>query len=137
MSLKDRTHQLQALAKKKRKVTGQLMLQGGEAFAPDNHCKQCTAIDGLQKVDYWEKIFGKELEGRLGLFHFTQRIINALQKCHIDYSLAINALLNSVYIYNQQDYETLLLALKEGTLSGTKHTDEDIADMKSMKYFCQ
>jgi len=89
------------------------------------------------KVEYWEKVFGKELEGRLGLFHFLQRITKTMRKRHIDYFLAINQLLDSVYYYNENDYEALLIALKDGTLTGKKHTDDDIAELKSTKYFRQ
>jgi len=89
------------------------------------------------KVEYWEKVFGNKLEGRLGLFHFMQRLTKTMRKRHIDYFLAINQLLDSVYYYNQNDYEALLIALKDGTLTGKKHTDEDIADLKSTKYFRQ
>ena len=32
------------------------------------------------KVDYWEKVFGNKLEGRLGLFHFTQRLTKTMRK---------------------------------------------------------
>ena len=89
------------------------------------------------KVEYWEGIFGKQLEGRLGLFHFTQCIIRTLRKRHVDYLQAINRLLNAVYFYNQEDYEALLIALKDGTLGGKKYSDDDIADLKATKYFRQ
>jgi hypothetical protein len=89
------------------------------------------------KVGYWDMLFGSEIEGRLGLFHFLQGILQTLQKRHIDYFLAVNLLLDAVYFYNQQDYERLLIALKEGTLSGKKYSNEDIADLKSTKYFCK
>jgi len=87
------------------------------------------------KIDYWERVFGSTLEGRLGLFHFTQRIIRTLKKRHIDCFSAINHLLDCVYFYNEEDYEKLLIALKDGTLNGKKHTDEDIADLKATKTF--
>jgi len=90
------------------------------------------------KTEYWARLFGKELEGRLGLFHFLQRMTKTMRKHHVDYFLATNQLLDSVYYCNQQDYEALLVALKDGTLTGgTKHMDEDIADLKATKYFHQ
>jgi len=91
------------------------------------------------KTEYWERVFGKELEGRLGLFHFTQRLTRTMRKKHIDYFTAINHLLDAVYYYNQDDYESLLVALKDGTLSATgkKLTDDDITELKTTKYFRQ
>jgi len=88
------------------------------------------------KIEYWRQVF-HGLEGRLGLFHFLQRIAKTLRKRHIDYFMAINQLLNAVYIYNQDDYESLLITLKDGTLMGRKHSDQDIADLKATKYFRQ
>jgi len=89
------------------------------------------------KVDYWSRVFGAALQGRLGLFHYTQRIVKTLRKRHVDYFLAINLLLDSMHFYHQEDYESLLIALKDGTLNGTKHTEEDISNMKSSKTFRQ
>jgi len=89
------------------------------------------------KTEYWSKVFGSDLEGRLGLFHFAQRIIRTLRKRHIDYFFAINMLLNAVCFYNQEDYENLLIVLKDGRLNGKKHSDEDVAELKSTKCFRQ
>jgi hypothetical protein len=33
---------------------------------------------------YWEMVFGPHLVGRLGLFHFMQRIVKTLRESHID-----------------------------------------------------
>jgi hypothetical protein len=90
------------------------------------------------KSNYWDKLFTNNLQGRLGLFHFLQRIIKTLRKGHIDYFSAVNQLLDSVYYYyNKNDYENLLRALKDGTLSsaGIRYTDDEIADMKLTKTF--
>jgi hypothetical protein len=62
-------------------------------------------------VEFWSLLFGKELIGRLGLFHFLQRIIRTMRKSHIDYLLAISMLLDAVYFYNQEDYNNLLRVL--------------------------
>lgn len=86
---------------------------------------------------YWDLLFGRSLIGRLGLFHFLQRIVKTLRKKHIDYFRAINLLLDSVYFYNQLDYEDLLRVLKDGSYSGTKLTDADILELKLTKYFRQ
>ena len=49
------------------------------------------------KTNYWEQLFGKSLEGRLGLFHFAQRLTRTMRKRHIDYFAAINQLLDAIY----------------------------------------
>jgi len=46
-------------------------------------------------------------------------------------------LLNSMCFYNEEDYENLLIALKNGTLTGKNYIDEDISDLKSTKCFRQ
>jgi len=91
------------------------------------------------KSDYWSLVIGRHVKGRLGLFHFIQRIMKTLRKKHVDYFEAINALLDAVYYYNQEDYEALLRALKNGTMSSssTKYTDDDISEMKATKTFRQ
>ena len=68
------------------------------------------------KSDYWSLLLGSHIQGRLGLFHFVQRIMRTLRKKHIDYFPAINSLLDAVYFYNEQDYEELLRALKDGSV---------------------
>jgi hypothetical protein len=87
------------------------------------------------KADYWSDLLGENIKGRLGLFHFIQRITRTLRKKHIDYHRSINSLLNAVYFYNEEDYEALICALKDGSLSGsnTKYTDDDISDIKGTK----
>ena len=91
------------------------------------------------KSGFWNLLYGPKLEGRLGLFHYLQRMIKTLRKTHCDYFRAVNLLLDSVYFYFEKDYEKLLVALKEGTLSSTgkKYTDEDIAELKRTKLFRQ
>jgi len=77
------------------------------------------------------------VQGRLGLFHFEQRIIRTLKKKHVDCSQAITDLLSSLYVYHAPDYEKLLKALKEGTLSptGKKCSSEEISELKASKLF--
>jgi hypothetical protein len=66
-------------------------------------------------------------------------MLRTMRKKHIDYFPAINSLLDAVYFYNEQDYEELLRALKDGSLSSanTKFTEDEILDMKAMKTFRQ
>ena len=108
-----------------------------KTFDPAAMCSDTWPV----KKDFWELLFrdknrDKKLEGRLGLFHFVQRITKTLKKKHVDHFVAINALLHCIYECQSADYENLLRALKEGTLS-TKHTDEDIADLRASKVFRQ
>jgi hypothetical protein len=88
------------------------------------------------KSDYWDLLFPTGLQGRLGLFHFIQRITRTLRKTHPDHFLAVNSLLNCIYRYEQGDYDRLLKALREGTLSET-YSDDDIVDLKQTKVFRQ
>jgi len=89
------------------------------------------------KSDYWNLLFHKQIEGRLCLFHFIQRITKTLKKNHADHFSAVTALLTCICQHNEVDYENLLRALKEGTLSGTKHSDEDITELKVSRLFRQ
>ena len=88
------------------------------------------------KSDFWDAISDNSLQGRLGLFHYVQRITRTLKKKHIDHFQAITGLLHCIYTNNDNDHKNLLRALKEGTLSG-KYTDEDILDLKASKVFRQ
>jgi len=78
------------------------------------------------------------VQGRLGLFHYEQRVIRTLRKQHVDYSQAITDLLSSIYSYYVPNYEKLLKVLKSGKMSsskGKKYSSEDIAEMKRSKVF--
>jgi len=90
------------------------------------------------KSEFWKMTFdGKELHGRLGLFHCIQRITRTLKKKHADHFHAANGLLKCICQHNEEDCEKLLSALKNWTLSGTKHVDDDIADLRASKAFQQ
>ena len=88
------------------------------------------------KSDFWNATCGNELQGRLGLFHFIQRMTRTLKKNHIDHFQSITSLLNCICACNNEDHDNLLQALKEGTLS-TKHSDEDTLDLKASILFRQ
>ena len=85
----------------------------------------------------WKPLFGTKLKGRLGLSHFTQRIIKTLCTNHIDYQLAIKELLQSIYCFHEKDYKALLVALQEGKLSlnRRKYSIQEIEDMKVTSVF--
>jgi len=85
------------------------------------------------KNQFWDLLF-KSLEGRLGLFHYIQRITRTLKKRHTDHYLAISRLKKCIYQHQPDDYNNLLRALKEGTLS-VKHTEDEIADLQATPVF--
>ena len=86
------------------------------------------------KKEFWNQL---GVEGRLGLFHYQKRIISTLKKTHIDYFDAITDLLAALYAYCPEDYEKLLSALKDGSLSrtGRKYSSVEITQMKGTKTF--
>jgi hypothetical protein len=86
------------------------------------------------KKEFWESLF-PDIQGRLGLFHFEKRILSTLRKNHCDFLQAVNALLECLYEYVPEDYENLLRALKDGTLTGNVFSDTDILDIEGTKYF--
>jgi len=88
------------------------------------------------KTECWNTLFKSSLEGRLGSFHYTQRITKTLKKNHTDHFTSVNGLLNCIYHHNVDDYENLLRALKEGTLS-SKYTDDEIQELRGTKAFRQ
>ena len=88
------------------------------------------------KSDFWNALFKSKLEGRLGLFHYIQRVTKTLKKQHTDHFIAVNGLLNCICHYNVDDHEKLLKALTEGTLS-TKYSEEEVREMRGTKAFRQ
>lgn len=73
----------------------------------------------------------------MGLFHYEKRIISTLRKKHIDYFDAITDLLAAMYVYCPSDYEKLLSALKDGSLSptGKKYSSSEISALKGTRVF--
>lgn len=55
----------------------------------------------------------------------------------MDYFKAVNLLIDLVHLYNTDDYENLLRALKDGSCNGTRCSKEDIAALKNTKHFRQ
>jgi len=88
------------------------------------------------KKECWCQII-PGVKGRLGLFHYQQRIIGTLRKNHPDYFDAINDLSAGLYACCKDDYENLIAALKDGSLSrrGRKYTSEEISEMKRTRVF--
>ena len=88
--------------------------------------------------DFW-LLLVDDLEGRLGLFHFIQRITKTLRQRHIDFGIAMKELLDAIYEYHPEDLEKLVGSLKNGTMSSSKkqYTDEEISEMMGTKTFRQ
>lgn len=69
-------------------------------------------------------------EGRLDVFHWMRRITRLLREYHCDFSAAQAALSPCVFCYDESDITAVDKALEDGTLNGTKHTRQQISDLK-------
>ena len=69
------------------------------------------------KSDFWALLFKATIEGRLGLFHYIQRLTKTMKKNHIDHLLAVHLLLNCIYHYNVEDHENLLRAQRRNPVN--------------------
>lgn len=58
---------------------------------------------------FWELLLGKEVSGRLGLFHFVQRIVRTLRDNHELFYQAIQELKKCLYQYVPSDFSVPLL----------------------------
>ena len=87
-------------------------------------------------LDFWNLLF-VGITGRLGLFHFIQRMLRTLRSNHCDFHQATADLLDAVYSYHAGDMEGLLTSLKTGMLpaNGKKYTDDESAEMQDTKVF--
>jgi len=122
-------------------------------IVPDT--KMSTAAHGLEQVvrrpnfrpkmiyldtfphldDFVKSLFGDTVQGRLGLFHYMHRITSTLRKEHPDFYLAIKGLKAAVYTINENDTFAVHQALRDGTLNGILHEEEDIADLQKSKAY--
>ena len=57
---------------------------------------------------FWKLVF-HNVGGRLGLFHFMQRIVRALRQNHVDYYKGVSKLCEAIYRWDDEPYEALLL----------------------------
>jgi len=118
-SLSDASHFIQTAIKKRRK------------FRPKTvYTDTCPHGES-----YWKQLFGDETEGRLGLFHFLQRIIKTFSKeCERDvFWEVLCKLQDAIYSYHEDDYGRLLEALKSGTFDKHKYSDEEIEQLRHSK----
>lgn len=65
---------------------------------------------------FWSMLMGDDIKGRLGLFHFLQRIIRTLRDNHSLYHEALRELKKAVYRYDDQDLNDLLVQIREGNV---------------------
>jgi hypothetical protein len=88
-------------------------------------------------VNFWKLIFGSTCEGRLGLFHFFQRIVKTLRDSHCDSKVAIGDLLKCIYEHDEQDMLQLTYVLKSGLMArnGYKYTESEITEMQRTGLF--
>jgi len=64
--------------------------------------------------EFWQTLFGHQVETKLGLFHFIHRIVDTMDnRCEFFFD-AIVALKNAIYTYNASDEAALLESLKMG-----------------------
>ena len=84
---------------------------------------------------FWKMMLGVGVLGRLGLFHFFQRIVRTLRDNH-EYSVpAIRDLKQCIYMYDSEDLALLIKALKEGAMGNRnrKYNESEINEMMYTK----
>jgi hypothetical protein len=79
---------------------------------------------------FWKILLGDEVVGRLGLWHFINRIYRTLRETHPDFGKAISVLQASIYRIDELDEAAVMQALFDGTLNGTKMSWEDINQLR-------
>jgi hypothetical protein len=85
------------------------------------------------KWSFYQLLFGEEVKGRLGLFHFLNRIIRTLRDRHIDFNQAILDLTECIYMLEPNDVFKVERALQSGTLNGRKYSTNELAALKKEK----
>ena len=84
---------------------------------------------------FWKTILKSCVEIKLGMFHIQHRIVETLDsKCTL-YWIGLVELKKCFYRYNSEDFDNLMLALKDGTFSADqkKMTDGDIVELRQSK----
>jgi hypothetical protein len=80
---------------------------------------------------FWKAIFGAQLDCRLGLWHFINRLYRTLRKNHVDFGTAVTALQECVTYDDTEDKNNVILALRKGTLGRRVHSNAEIMSMKA------
>lgn len=82
------------------------------------------------KKEFWLRLLGPHLEGKLGLFHYIQRIVKTLRKPHPQRLQALTDLRMCIYAYEPTDLSNVIRCLNDGTLGGKKHHSAEIEQMR-------
>jgi hypothetical protein len=87
--------------------------------------------------EFWEMLFGPQVLGRLGLYHFMQRLVETLRQGHELYHEALQQLCLAIYDWHEDDFEALVKCLKQGLMGngGEIWTDEEIEDQNMSSSF--
>eukprot|EP00980_Cylindrotheca_fusiformis_P023779 scaffold10972_cov59-Cylindrotheca_fusiformis.AAC.2 len=83
--------------------------------------------------EYWDAKFGKSVEGRLGLFHFIQRLTEHFNPRHEDFFRAKDRLQGCVYQYGKAQLEALMDAFKDGRIGGKRLSLDEIESIRLSK----
>jgi hypothetical protein len=83
---------------------------------------------------FWKMILGEAL-GRLGLFHFSHRMVDTLRVDHDDFKEALKKLAFALHDWDEDDFDGLVKCLKEGLMGNSrkKWTDAEIAEANMTK----
>jgi hypothetical protein len=79
---------------------------------------------------FWKLLFGDTVVGRLGLWHFINRIYRTLRETHPDFGKAIAMLQSTIYRIDELDEAAVMQALFDGTLNGTKLSWSEINELR-------
>jgi hypothetical protein len=81
-------------------------------------------------LECWKLLFGDTVVGRLGLWHFLNRIYRTLRDNHPDFGKAITMLQAAIYRIDEFDEAAVMQALLNGTLNGNKMSWQDIQGLR-------
>jgi len=86
-------------------------------------------------LDFWKTTLGKEIAGRLGLFHFCHRIVDTLDAmCECFWECLIQ-LKDCIYKYHEEDWKALVNAVGNGLLGDKKLNEDELKDIRHSKVF--
>lgn len=88
------------------------------------------------KKEYWEKLFGPNITGVLGLFHFQQRLTKHLNPKSEEFYEVLEKIQSSIYNYNMHDFESLMNAFDDGSITkqdGTPYSTEEVDQLRRSK----
>jgi hypothetical protein len=84
-------------------------------------------------IPFWKGLFGASVVCLLGLFHFLQRMVKTLDyKSELFWDCLVE-LQEAIYEYNADDLAALTNALKDGSLNGKQHSDDEIKMLRKGK----